>query len=139
MNREILFRGKSKTGNFWVYGHYANTCQTGDLEARDYIFLIGGTLLMNGRNAIPIQSETLGQFTGMKDKIGKEIFEGDILKCNRTLAVTFINGCFMWGSEPLGYNFDVEPDSMPEVWPPEKWATIVGNIHDNPELLIDNK
>lgn len=67
-------------------------------------------------------------FTGLHDKNGKEIYEGDILECfDDTLNFSYkIKGVVKYNNDKAAYNID-----------PYAWATIevIGNIHDNPELL----
>lgn len=73
----------------------------------------------------------LMQYTGLKDKNGKEIYEGDIVQTHTKefAKVVFQNGCFMWDNAPLCY------DEEWEFAKTEKWAEIIGNIYENPELL----
>lgn len=125
--REILFRGKRKYNGEWIYGN---------LAIRDNVkrweFFIGQNSL--GYEVIP---ETVGQFTGLTDKNGTKIFEGDIvdvaydigyvgISAERTGAfiVVFDNGCFMKRNEKGLFHFI-----------PSDKCKVIGNIHDNPELL----
>ena len=79
----------------------------------------------------------LMQFTGLKDKNGKEIYEGDILKTprNRKARVVFGNGAFWF----VGFPFYEKSffDKQSKTWKSqnaEKWE-VIGNIYENPELL----
>lgn len=143
MSREILFRGKRTDNCEWVYGNY---CYAELIDKSGYEDLIieqpadGET-----RRVIP---ETVGQYTGLTDKNGKKIFEGDILKCcdgkieTEFMAVVEFgnpNGTYSWGWQlkPISGDTDVNPDILLWIEMEETGAhaEIIGNIHDNPELL----
>ena len=136
--REILFRGKCGIGNIWVYGYYTRRRDNdGDIEHR--IETISGASF----RMIP---ETLGQWTGLKDKEGTRIFEGDIVKTKffgkqignvvvtdyDKFAVTYETGTFHLENKtrcfPLSYI--KEPCSGFEV---------VGNIYDNSDSTIKSE
>lgn len=138
--REILFRGKSnysygkvKKGD-WLYGMtIARHCYN-DEEITSYY--IG-----SGNNTI--DGKTLGQYTGLTDKNGKKIFEGDIGRYKQTDGAK-INGKSIVCIGKVVYNektasFGV--DSKDEIgaknydYFPIKDFEIIGNIYDNPELL----
>ncbi len=83
-----------------------------------------------------VREATVGQFTSLYDKNGKEIFEGDILKvdgCRHRIEVRFVRGvfAFLWDG-----NLD---DEFPTGSPTQEWAEVIGNIHDNPELIKQPK
>ena len=141
--REILFRGKRLANKKWVEGYLF--IQFNTLTGKDdYYIRCGDTDYL----VIP---ETVGQYTGLTDKNGNKIFEGDIVK---------IMYLFGWDSEQEKYvpeeeyiskvySIDACPfcvdlqqcdsDMTPIAW--LDWAyddveiEIIGNIHDNPELL----
>ena len=141
MNREILFRGKRTDNGEWVEGHlivYPKTKRTKIMvwEWADLEF-----------NAIEVRPETVGQFTGLTDKNGKKVFEGDILKFPDTNAeyewigkVEFgnPNSEYNWGFQ-LVYVSGTEPNTDILLWfdmeETGAFSEVVGNIHDNPELL----
>ena len=142
--REILFRGKGIDGN-WYYGVPL-------VFTEDYVCITAPHTY--NKSVIP---DTVGQYTGLTDKNGKKIFEDDILR---------IGYCFGWDSEQEKkvpeeeyiskvYSIDACPfcvdlqhcdgDMSPVAW--LDWSyddteiEVIGNIHDNPELLkggIDN-
>lgn len=124
--REILFRGKGSSDGAWHYGSLdlteGNTRPI--ILEHDGEFDIGGYL---------VDPETVGQYTGLKDKNGTRIFEGDIIEYNGTKhKVVFENrlhstyfGIVMSAMETWGFSNSV-PANMMEV---------IGNIYDNPELL----
>lgn len=85
-------------------------------------------------------SYELMQYTGLKDKNGKEIYEGDIIDNERggyQGVVEFCGGAFIHRNDPLGfYVEDGEiQGSRLEMLDTSTWAIIIGNIHENPELL----
>jgi uncharacterized phage protein (TIGR01671 family) len=116
--REILFRGKRIDSGKWIYGMPCATEQSGIYAIQT---LQGGIF--------DITLETVGQFTGMTDKNGKKIFEGDILNC--------ITSDFD-GSDKYVYNFKITDITDYEQMGFLDFCyeiEIISNIHDNPELL----
>lgn len=132
--REIKFRGKRTDNGEWVYGNLVRGCD----EKYAYIVEFGNKEVC--RNYVDVNPETVGQYTGLKDKNGTKIFEGDIVDVLYDVKyigvaaerigvfeVVFHNGCFMKQKGGVRYHFI-----------PSDKCTVIGNIYDNPELLGGN-
>lgn len=156
--REIKFRGKRTDTGEWVYG---------DLIHVGYLYCIGETIeafTKAGFNECVVNPETVGQYTGVKDRNGREIYEGDIIDINYKYDACGINGvipdqdCDCRGvvlynqytasyelrliraEYPIdvkGYNeeFSMNLYSFDLQW----YIDLCGNIYDNPELLEERK
>ena len=123
MKREILFRGKTQFSSNWEYGFLS----WHDLGHGKKYFI----------NNQAIISETVGQFTGMTDKNGTKIFEGDIVKYYNPYSKTWHTQIVKWDWRFAGFGlFDKESEWCKESdWLKIKDIEIVGNIYDNKELL----
>lgn len=148
--REILFRGKRIDNGEWVEGHlYTQVYCPGTIEEEWYWIIkpIGSETWVNYR----VDHSAVGQYTGLKDKHGKRIFEGDIIRTHYANTrkndfveqVVFHNGRFCsLGKIPgpgNGKIWAALPDGVPHLvqdkTPYMIWCEVIGNIHDNPELL----
>ena len=127
--RAIKFRGRRTSDRKWIYG---------DLKKLEpfgfFIHGYDGEFCLN----FGVDTETVGQFTGLCDKNGKEIYEGDILRWdvnNVLYVVTFESGMFYASikecNEGMLGGFSLHRLTEYDYGKCE----IVGNIHDNPELL----
>ena len=127
--REILFRGKTDKGE-WVYGDLLHP----DIYGNGYSI---EDFTKEKNNCFDVIPETIGQYTGLTDKNGTKIFEGDIILfdyvgknrgANGTETVIFMSGKFgvEWGTHREFICLDGFANTTQEV---------IGNIHDNPELL----
>lgn len=126
MNREIKFRGKRIDNDEWVYGylHFEFNCTD---EYVPFISWKDSSYLEDiGEEEINIK--TIGQYTGLHDKNGKEIYKGDIAKYeNMTGKIMFFNGSFIMS--------DFEETEEWELGVINAETEVIGNIYDNPELL----
>lgn len=134
--REILFRGQTrkngekvematceKVPGHWVYGGIFPG--TGD-----YSIIYGGETEKDLERHV-VYSETVGQYTGLKDKNGKRIFEGDICKVgNLIYKVVFEYSC--WWFKILSNKVYCCPAFNSHCG---EYCEVIGNIHDNPEML----
>ena len=162
--REILFRGKRVDNGEWAYGAFYSYY---DFKRTIVQILTDRT---NGvPDAYEVIPETVGQFTGLTDKNGKKIFEGDILKQKTTIEFAKVNsfkwerygivrfGYFDWNEGEAGYASEgwyIEPLKSVSIKPKNYLVgdiqsglnqfdihdifypmEVIGNIHDNPELL----
>ena len=150
--RNILFRGKRTDNGEWVEGFYVCLFEkkNGFYQANHYIF-DGNTMLGEERYAghgnydqdviickRKIDEKTLGQFTGMTDKNGKNIFEGDVIRDNtgEYLIVEFRDGCFMFACNDGGeIYYDIMLPISKNKQTIYKYGEVIGNIYDNANLL----
>jgi uncharacterized phage protein (TIGR01671 family) len=145
--REILFRGKRTSTGEWVYGGILKTFHPNYEHNSEDDFLKqvpNCYCICTGGKDIFVEQESICQFTGLTDKKGKRIFEGDIVRIlgnqdvedwknvDYTALIAFIDGgfCAIDGTvEEHGFrryalarlDFSLE---------------VIGNIHDNPELVV---
>jgi uncharacterized phage protein (TIGR01671 family) len=120
--REIEFRGKRAKNGEWVYGYYYTECGCQYIiENRQKDNPLNRNIPYN---VIP---ETVGQFTGLTDKNGKNIFEGDILSDHGMILISkFSNGSFNFVTRRV--KLIVSPVDTTQY-------DVIGNIYDNPELI----
>ena len=113
--REIIFRGKRLDHGEWVSG----TMYRIAIDLNPFI-------MEEDKHgcSYEVDEETVGQYTGMNDKNGQRIFEGDIisLRTGRPHVVRFKDGAFILEDSAIPMSFAIKFE-------------IIGNIYDNPELL----
>lgn len=135
--RDVCFRGQQNDTGEWRYGSFAQV----DGDA----FIISPCSKMNEEygmtvpDCVQVRRETVGEFTGLVDQNGKQVFEGDYCRLTRTAVlaygiITFQNGCF-WFVETAMYEegrqnwvrlCDLNVNRFK--------IEVKGNIHDNPKL-----
>ena len=128
--REILFRGKRNNGD-WCFGNLFIP----DKKDAPTEICIGTNVIRITYDVIP---ETVGQYTGLTDKNGKKIFEGDICQIKGISYIDETPFVIEWNNEYCGWfwkdlNFASATDGITQDI--TKTAKIIGNIHDNHELL----
>lgn len=147
MKREIKFRGKRPNSGKWIYGY--------PIKVDVFCYILNEDYFTAPECSCEVIPETVGQFTGLQDKNGKDIFEGDIVAstCNKMKpkkdetdlfetpefelktfhnVIDWFNGVRISGWRIKGKGFQTQL----------KWSTVgnmnlkvIGNIYDNPELL----
>ena len=156
--REILFHGKRADNGEWVEGDVLQTrYHSGHIEYQ----IMPQTPVSS---AYPVLPETVGQYTGLTDRNGKRIFEGDIVRyntfddfdCQSVVKFGEYNQDGSAGeysaSKCIGFYVDVDNFTCPDwceygsncfsnylkqqnILEVAQYCEIIGNIHDNPELL----
>lgn len=127
MKREIKFRGKRIDNGEWIYGYYFQYTDHSDETTHN---IVPGQYSSKSSSNFHVDPETLGQFTGLYDKNGTEVYEGDVIEFDAD----------EWGSK--NNRFEVEWDNKNGFWDlgggsthsDMEFRTVIGNIHDTPEL-----
>ena len=138
--REIIFRGKRLDNGEWAEGYFVNLWMINYQKHQPII-------TDNNAVSYDVDPSTIGQYTGLIDKNGERVWEGDILHIAR-----IADGLGGYYQPPLDYpvNVVVKWDLCAWMWEtlcedkryisfPNAWShyecEIIGNVHDNPELL----
>jgi uncharacterized phage protein (TIGR01671 family) len=129
--RDIKFRAKDiETGQWlygWIFGDKAKSIVEMD---KNYPNNYG----VEAYYTSVVEPETVGQYTGLKDKNGKKVFEGDIIECGDGKVPTLIE----WHDEShsfLAYNLKRKEYHRLDKYFLRYIGEIIGNIHENPELM----
>jgi uncharacterized phage protein (TIGR01671 family) len=132
MNRVIKFREKSVIDKKWMYGSFVLCTHNAIADICDIVADNDDT------TQTPVLSYTVGQFTGLLDKNGKEIYEGDIITTENTYITPAIEMkgvvCFRRGQFMLCTEKELIIENLIDACQFHR-ATVIGNIHDNKELL----
>lgn len=127
--REILFRGKGNkkyNDGGWYYG-VPIQCSDGDWQ------------ICTNCSKRTVIAKTIGQYTGLTDKNGKKIFEGDVVSTDLKRPyniVVFRDGCFMFNCNDGNQDYyDIMLPILQSEHTRYEYGEVIGNIYDNPELL----
>lgn len=169
MNERYLFRGKRKDNGEWVTGYLIKGNNTYIVTPEAIYYMVVSISYMASVEFVEVIPETVGQCTGLRDKNGKLIFEGDILKQKTTPEFAKVNsfkwelygivrfGYYDWNKGTAGYEsmgWYIEPLKSVSI-KPKNYSVghiqaglnqcdilnkyyhmdVIGNIHDNTELL----
>lgn len=138
--REILFRGKRKDNGEWIEGSLILTTSTMEKPyIVDSCWCYSGSVDDEGYakfeylNAYEVIPESVSEFTGLTDKNGTKIFEGDIVRTDKgkIYEIKMQKGCWIVWNDKAKMTYD-KWDFLNTFAPT---VEVIGNIHDNPELL----
>jgi uncharacterized phage protein (TIGR01671 family) len=161
MNREIKFRAKRLDTGGWVQGSLIKIYDYDGSEIKKWLilpefsdelrfddainedFYIPVNINDNwgtAYGALEVDPKTIGEYTGSKDEHGRMIFEGDICRDDDSFTAEggYDIGVVKWDNNNASFYFMMLPHTNGLNFDdanPEKFMTIIGNIHDNPELL----
>ena len=135
--REILFRGREKGGTKWFEGDMSYLVHD---KCACYIFPPNG---YDSPDRYEVDPATVGQYTGLTDKNGAKIFEGDIISTPK-FGVDSGKGVNFSGKDKFIVGYDdgtylLENRLRRFCMRPDKGAEVIGNIYDNPELMEDKQ
>ena len=141
--REILFRGKRKDNSKWVEGSlvsYRKCNSAAILASKTVAFVPIGSTVFCSDSFFEIDVETVGQYTGLTDKSGTKIFEGDYIVCRQAIQGNFIDEHIEMGYVEMKHGAFGLHRKQGYYRPFKDWLEnyeyeVIGNIHDNPELL----
>jgi uncharacterized phage protein (TIGR01671 family) len=135
MNDRHLFRGKRKDNGKWVEGNFIDTALGFAIRKHEIFKNEGGDTRIGDTHieqTYSIDPATLGQCTGLRDKNGELIWEGDVVETERGI------GYIKWHDKGLT-GFLVEFATFRLLVKKDYEYNIIGNIHDNPELLQETE
>ena len=144
--REILFRAREINTGKWAYGNYYYEAKH---KFNPYFITWNGENALgnfgdryNPVNNVLVDKDTVGQYTGLKDKHGRKIFEDDIVRVKRSYINSgeseFVNYIVVWKENWCAWGLIITGNAIQSCrLEPTETYEIIGNIFDNPELLGD--
>ena len=147
MDREILFRGKLLRTGEWIEGYYCKTSDTTYAFSEDYdrypvpehhCILVDEMTdwgLPNRPTLHEVDPVTIGQYTGLTDRNGNRIFEGDILRYDdRATSIYDVRWDYHRWLVQMHGDYPTTPDDLDDFFC-YQYAEVIGNIYDDPELM----
>lgn len=140
--REIIFTGKRKDNGEWVEGFLIKGKKTYIVTKNAAKYMVVSVVsYMACVEFVEVIPETVGQYTGLTDKKSKKIFEGDIVSFKRVNALGYttsrVGDVRYYNELPIFYIMATTGDAWD--WVECENIEVIGNIHDNPELLEEGK
>lgn len=130
-----LYRGKRQDTGEWVEGYLLRPNPEVCRESEVNDCIIGYQVsFMEGYQFYDVVLETVGQFTGLTDKNGKKIFEGDIVKAERICNGNIWTGCVAWWNGCFAIQGLKDGNNVPAIDLFKNYE-VIGNVHDNPDLI----
>lgn len=132
--REIKFRGWNGKNKKWIYGYYFVNRGEHFISPDEVV-----NPLVSYEDFL-VDEDSIGQYTGLKDKNGVEIYKGDIIESGGCLhVVRYDEDNARFAAFNLGMHTDLEGCGLTKEWIEECGKVVIGNVHDNPELLTNNE
>lgn len=150
MNREILFRGKRADNGEWMEGYVfddgllnSDRKFVGGFVIEDYEGGADDTFRVTGSFYYEVYPETICPYTGLTDRNGRKIFEGDIVNCREKRGAAFWRCKVQWNETRAGFDVINADCAFPmcldecgrDIPINGSDYEVVGNIFDNPELM----
>ena len=150
MNRQVEFRGKLSHSGEWVLGSLLKIDSKYHIVTESDMYEDGHHICQESDTPTWVDSDTVGEFTGMRDRHGKKVFEGDVVR-RRDSAFGYVDtgvvkydchlGAFVLEYESYGRTYQgtfkkgfSDNDGKCTIEGTYSYE-VIGNIHDNPELL----
>lgn len=135
MDREILFRGKRKMDGEWIYGNLLST--------DDGIFIIQNHVPEHLLEKFEVLEDTVCQYTGLTDRNGMKIFEGDIVNCSKKRGAAFWRCKVQWNETRARFDVITADCAFPmcldecgrDIPVNGSDYEVIGNIFDSQELM----
>lgn len=131
---EIKFRGWNSKNKKWIYGYYFV------IRGKHFISPDEDVNPLTSYEDFLVDEDSIGQYIGLKDKNIVEIYKGDIIESDGCLhVVRYDEDNARFAAFNLSMSTDIEGCGLTKEWIKECGKVVVGNVHENPELLTNNE